>query len=159
MARSKKKQNAEIPQRLLYLEHYSDSATITDTDGFEAVEIPGTAILLDYAEKLKIPHWADSPKASREFTLDVQREFARRIVASYNICQGIPIKLLEMVGKQRSMASMTADTAAAIHRAQQLGQMVEKLRAEVEWLNNPTPGNERISAWLAECDKVLKATV
>lgn len=60
---------------------YSDELSITDSNGFEHVSATRTAILLDYAEKLGIPHWADSPDARRDISEEEQAANARLIAA------------------------------------------------------------------------------
>ena len=77
-------------------QYYADQVEILDSRGFAVISVESTPILLGYAEKLGIPHWSDKPgEAYVEFTSEQQAANARRVVACWNACEGIPTSTLE----------------------------------------------------------------
>lgn len=74
---------------------YSDATQITDENGFQVLDVPATAVLLNYSEVLGIRHWADDSRAYVELTQEQQRTNARRIVACVNACEGLSTENLE----------------------------------------------------------------
>jgi hypothetical protein len=85
----------QIPKQLRAVSYYTDCTSILDEGDFQVVDVPSTAVLLDYESKLGISHWSDSKKASIEFTPKQQNEFARRLVACWNACEGLHTESLE----------------------------------------------------------------
>lgn len=80
----------------LHEDHYSDQSVITDSDGFQIVEVSHMPVLLDYAKKLGIDHWTDKPgEAYKELSEEEQRANARRVVACWNACEAISTESLE----------------------------------------------------------------
>jgi hypothetical protein len=73
---------AHTPGPWTLMERYEDALSIVDPDGFEHVTAESHAILLGYAEKLGIPHWADSPEAQRDIPEAQQFANARLIAAA-----------------------------------------------------------------------------
>lgn len=98
------------PGQLVAVQHYSDSLSITDSRGFEIVEVPGMAILLGYQEKLGVLHWADRPGESfRELDQEEQAAIVRRIVACWNACDGLTTEAVEFtIVRQREMLALKA---------------------------------------------------
>nr|WP_294864384.1 hypothetical protein [uncultured Pseudogulbenkiania sp.] len=88
--------NPHTFQRLVLRDDvYSDVSEVTDENGFCIINVELQPILLNYAEKLGIAHWADNPHASLDLTEEQQRANARRIVACVNACTGISTYALE----------------------------------------------------------------
>lgn len=64
--------------------YYEVASTILDADGFGIADVNQIAILEDYAKKLKIRHWAQSKKASRELSDEETEANAALIVEAVN---------------------------------------------------------------------------
>lgn len=72
--------------------HYYDEdeeVTVTDSDGFEHVTAESVAILSSYSEKLGISHWADSPGACREISVEEQNANAHLIAAAPDLLEAL----------------------------------------------------------------------
>ncbi len=92
----KQKTQVHSFQRLILRDDvYSDATQITDENGFCIIDVPRTAILLNYSKLLKISHWAHDNRAHSELTQEQQHENARRIVACVNACTGLTTENLE----------------------------------------------------------------
>jgi len=102
-----------------------DSTSILDKDGFAIADVTNVAVLDDYDKKLRIPHWADSPLASRDISEEEQEATARRIVACVNACAGIPTEALdagvlhdigdELQQRDELLATLKEINAIALH--------------------------------------------
>lgn len=85
------------------VEHYSDAVTVTDAAGFKHVAVENVAVLLDFKNKLGIPHWADSPKASRELSIEEQAANARLIAAAPELLDELLLLCNMLDGEQISV--------------------------------------------------------
>lgn len=65
--------------------HYDDTVTILDENGFQLITVDDTSILLGYADILDIDHWAHDKRAYRYLEPGEQEANARRIVALWNM--------------------------------------------------------------------------
>lgn len=85
---------AKMPARLSAVRHYSDSMSIVDDEGFEVVDVPHTAVLLNYREKLGTTHWATHKGAAIDRSRKQQGDMCKRIAATWNACIGISTEQL-----------------------------------------------------------------
>jgi len=70
--------------------HYSDCVVVVDSRGFQIVEATHMPILLNYGEKLGIPHWADKPGESfLELDPEEQSANARLIAAAPDLLKAL----------------------------------------------------------------------
>ena len=62
--------------------HYTDSAVVTDSRGLEIANAYHMPILLGYAEKLNIQHWADKPGEAYIELEPAEQEANARLIAA-----------------------------------------------------------------------------
>ncbi len=99
------------------VEHYEDTLSIVDRYGFEHVTAESHAILLGYAEKLGIPHWADSPEAQRDIPAAEQFANARLIAAAPDLLEAARNVLESDSLRGAGMGAALTSLAAAIAKA------------------------------------------
>ncbi len=80
---------AHTPGPWSIVERYEDALSIVDREGFEHVTAESHAILLGYAEKLGIQHWADSQDAQRDISPEEQFANARLIAAAPDMADAL----------------------------------------------------------------------
>lgn len=92
----KAENDARTQGRLQAVQYYSDAVSILDVDGFAIFDAPSVVILEGYHDKLGISHWAGDSRAHRDLGEAGQAANARRLVACWNACEGVPTETLEL---------------------------------------------------------------
>lgn len=74
---------------------YVDAVEVTDEKGYAVIEIPNTAIMIQWRDKLGIDHWSQDERAYINLSLEQQKANARRIVACVNLLSPFTTEQIE----------------------------------------------------------------
>lgn len=117
------------PGPWIAVHYYDEEVTITDSRGFEHVSAESVAILFDYQGKLGISHWADSPDASREISVEEQNANAHLIAAAPDLLEGAEA-LVESIEKLIAAGELS-DRALEAMLLQPITHAIAKARGDV----------------------------